>query len=199
MRVAVLDTGVHPKHPHVPRILKGYNAIASGVPEDWYDRMGHGTAVAGAIVSHAPEAEILAVKIFERGLRTNLDTILRGVEWALGEGAEVLNLSLGTTNPAHAEALSGFVARGGLWVSAAYNEGIASLPGLLAGVVSVEADASLDRADWRELGVRRYAASPYPREIPGVPREKNLNGISFAVANVSGLIAGGKIVIASAE
>lgn len=30
-------------------------------------------------------------------------------------------------------------------------------------------------------------ASPYPRPIPGVPLERNLNGISFAVANVTGV------------
>ena len=34
-----------------------------------------------------------------------------------------------------------------------------------------------------------FAASGYPRPIPGVPREKNLKGISFAVANVTGTLA----------
>jgi len=33
------------------------------------------------------------------------------------------------------------------------------------------------------------AASPYPRPIPGVPPERNLNGISFAVANATGVLA----------
>ena len=33
------------------------------------------------------------------------------------------------------------------------------------------------------------AAAPYPRPIPGVPRERNLSGISFAVANVTGMLA----------
>ena len=32
-------------------------------------------------------------------------------------------------------------------------------------------------------------ASPYPRPIPGVPVEQNLYGISFAVANATGLNA----------
>ena len=31
-------------------------------------------------------------------------------------------------------------------------------------------------------------ASGYPRPIPGVPPERNLKGISFAVANVTGLL-----------
>jgi hypothetical protein len=36
---------------------------------------------------------------------------------------------------------------------------------------------------------RCVAASPYPRPIPGVPVERNLSGVSFAVANATGVIA----------
>jgi hypothetical protein len=36
-----------------------------------------------------------------------------------------------------------------------------------------------------------YHASGFPRPIPGVAPERNLKGISFAVANVTGLIARG--------
>ena len=48
-------------------------------------------------------------------------------------------------------------------------------------MASTDADAS------RPL----FRASGYPRPIPGVPREKNLAGISFAVANATGFIARG--------
>ena len=34
-----------------------------------------------------------------------------------------------------------------------------------------------------------FRASAYPRSIPGVPRERNLSGVSFAVANVTGFLA----------
>ena len=34
-----------------------------------------------------------------------------------------------------------------------------------------------------------WRASPYPRPIDGVPPERNLKGLSFAVANVTGLLA----------
>lgn len=33
------------------------------------------------------------------------------------------------------------------------------------------------------------ATSAYPRDIPGIPRERNVNGISFAVANAAGFVA----------
>jgi hypothetical protein len=32
-------------------------------------------------------------------------------------------------------------------------------------------------------------ASGFPRPIPGVPPERNLKGLSFAVANATGLLA----------
>ena len=34
-----------------------------------------------------------------------------------------------------------------------------------------------------------FFASGYPRPLPGVPPARNLNGISFAVANMSGFVA----------
>jgi subtilisin family serine protease len=182
MKVAILDSGVHGGHPHVGRIQAGFDA--TGMTGDWVDRTGHGTAVAGAIRSHAPEAEFYAVKIFSGGLRTSIEIVLRGLEWALEQGVDVINLSLGTENPEHAQRFGEWVKRGAIWVSAA-----GRYPGLLEGVVSVEADAALERDQWRWNGPWDVCASPYPREIPGVARERNLSGVSFAVANVSGLIA----------
>jgi hypothetical protein len=38
-------------------------------------------------------------------------------------------------------------------------------------------------------GATAYRASGYPRPMPGVSVEQNLKGISFAVANVTGILA----------
>jgi len=182
VRVAVLDSGVHAGHPHVGEVAGGFDA--TGLSGDFLDRIGHGTAVAGAIRSHAPEAEIYAVKIFERSLRTNMEILLQGIEWAIEQGMDILNFSLGTQNPEHAGAFEPWVKKGAIWVSAAD-----AYPGLIEGVIGVEIDATLERDQLRQVTENRYAASPYPREIPDVPREKNLQGISFAVANATGLLA----------
>ena len=56
----------------------------------------------------------------------------------------------------------------------------------------MEADATCQRDAFRYTGGVFYA-SPYPRPIPGVPVERNLSGVSFAVANVSGLAAGAQL------
>ena len=78
-------------------------------------------------------------------------------------------------------------------VAAGEHEGVRWLPGTLSGVVSVGLDWSLPReqcvvqvdAD----GEVRVTASGFPRPIPGVPPERNLKGLSFAVANATGLLA----------
>jgi subtilisin family serine protease len=188
-RIAILDSGIHPGHPHVTNVVSGFNATRTGAPGDWLDITGHGTAVAGAILSHAPQAELLAVKIFDGHLRTGIETIARAVHWALEQRADFINLSLGSANAEHRDRLARLVALGGIWVSAAESEGVIYFPGSLPQVHGVIVDASLARDEMRELSENRYAASPYPREIPGVPREQNLHGISFAVANVTGILA----------
>jgi hypothetical protein len=58
--------------------------------------------------------------------------------------------------------------------------------------VGVVMDAAQDRATAAPIevdGRTVLRASPYPRPIPGVPPERNLNGISFAVANATGALA----------
>jgi hypothetical protein len=50
--------------------------------------------------------------------------------------------------------------------------------------VAGENDESCER-----FGKTVYTAPPFPRDIPGVPRERNLKGVSFAVARVSARIA----------
>ena len=66
------------------------------------------------------------------------------------------------------------------------------LPGSLPGVVSVQLDWNCPRDEYRVAdvdGVTVFRASGFPRPIPGVPPERNLNGISFAVANMTGFVA----------
>src|SRR5262249_44759508 len=154
------------------------------------------TAVAAAIREKSPAVDLIAARIFDRQLATSVDVLVRAIQWGADEGAQLINLSLGTVNPAHAERLAPAVSyaaeRGAIVVSAREWNGAAWLPGSLAGVVGVIADAELDRdeIDVKRDGddVPRYSAAPFPRPIPNVPRERNLSGVSFAVANVTGFL-----------
>ena len=175
-RIAVIDSGVNPSHPHIARIDGGW-------PEnDFLDRLGHGTAVMAAIQEKAPDAEYFAVRIFDRELRTNIDTLLAAIQWSVDHQMDIINLSLGTANAAHAEKFAPFLARA-IFVSPA-----GAFPGDLAGVIRVAQDPALPRDQYRREGELFYASS-YPRPMPGVPPERNLNGVSFAVANMTGFVA----------
>ena len=158
---------------------------------DGIDRLGHGTAVAAAIRDIAPAAELIVGKIFDRSLTTSAFVLADGIAWAADRGARVINLSLGTTNRAHEERLRLAIAhasdRGSIVVSAR-DPGVEWLPGALPGVVAVTSDPRLDRHEFT-LDADGFHAAPFPRPIPGVPRERNLSGVSFAVANMSGMLA----------
>lgn len=196
-RVAIVDSGVYAQHPHVHGIAGGISLVARADPADYIDRNGHGTAVAAAIREKVPGADLIAVKIFDRTLAATADDLARGIEHAVSQQVDLINLSLGTTNPAHVDRLQTAVsaARTGraVVVTAAEQAGLPSLPGSLRGVIAVSVDWQLERdqviVDAATTDVVRLRASGYPRPIPGVPPERNLKGVSFAVANATGLIA----------
>lgn len=191
--VAVLDSGIHADNPHVGGVQGGVAFTPTG---DLIDRMGHGTAVAAAIREKAPGVALHAVKVFDRRLVTTVDLLARAIIRAADDGAVIVNLSLGTPNAARVERLADAVAhateRGALVVSARRANDVDWFPGSLPSVVGVVSDYALDRD---EIGVTHdestwlIHASPFPRPIPNVPRERNLVGVSFAVANTSGFLA----------
>lgn len=201
IRIAVIDSGVHPGHPHIlaDRLLPGVAVLADGTLEQGEgatrDRIGHGTAVTAAIQELAPEAMILPVRVFRDALRASPRALIAAIDWAGEQGAQIINLSLGTTNPAHADHFAQALARSPARLVAprATAEGAPCWPGMLDGVVAVGLDWEVPRGTVRtEDGV--LCASGYPRPIPGVAQQRNLHGISFATAQVTGLLAAGRIV-----
>ena len=174
----------------------GFDDLGQEV-SDYVDRLGHGTAVTAVIREKAPAAELWAVKVFDRELRTSGAALVAAMRWARAARADIVNLSLGTTNVDHESLLAAEVdaarAANIVIVAASPQPGQPWLPGGLPGVVRVTVDMSLDRDQCRATeasdGEIIIAASGYPRPIPGVPVERNLQGLSFAVANVTGILA----------
>jgi subtilisin family serine protease len=197
VRVAVVDSGIHPGHPHIGGVTGGIAFTSpDGPSDDYLDRLGHGTAVAAAIREKAPGVDLYAVKIFDRTLGTSIDRLIGAVGWAIDRGIHIVNLSLGTARPEHRDALARLVARAAagttVIVAAAEDDGVEWLPGSLPGVVAVRLDWNCPRDEYRverRDGRPVFVASGYPRSIPGVPPARNLNGISFAVANISGFLS----------
>ncbi|WP_420812791.1 type VII secretion-associated serine protease mycosin [Micromonospora zingiberis] len=122
--VAVIDSGVDGSHPDlVGRVLPGIDLVSPGGAAE-PDPVGHGTTVAGLIagrnddrqgvVGLAPDARILPVRVLDEENRYDDALIVaQGVRWAVDNGAQVINLSLGGSgdSPALAAAIDYAFAR----------------------------------------------------------------------------------------
>ncbi len=98
-RIAVLDTGVDDSHPALAGRLEPSSALnfaADGAPDDLDDDHGHGTHIAGVIASVAPDARLIPVKVLEGDGVGHWSAAARGLLHGAAEGADVVNMSLGT-------------------------------------------------------------------------------------------------------
>ena len=105
IKIAVIDTGVDFNHPDLfgwgesGKVIGGFNFIHEGQPP--LDTNGHGTQVAGVIAADgqiigiAPKAKILAYKVSENGEGVSSDLIIRAIEKAIDDEADIINISLG--------------------------------------------------------------------------------------------------------
>jgi subtilisin family serine protease len=101
IKVAIVDTGIDVNHPFLKgHIVGGYTPFNKGTtPDDYQDHQGHGSHVAGIVRQVAPDAELMAVRVFPNddgsGEAATLDVVAAGIRWAIDNGANVINLSLG--------------------------------------------------------------------------------------------------------
>ncbi|MEB9692554.1 S8 family serine peptidase, partial [Bacillus cereus] len=100
MKVAIIDSGVDYTHPDLKaNYIGGYDTVDED--DDPMDGNVHGTHVAGIIAGNgkikgvAPNASILAYRVMNDGGTGTTDDIIQGIERAIQDGADVLNLSLG--------------------------------------------------------------------------------------------------------
>ena len=97
IKIAVLDTGVDSTHPFLKgRIInEGYNFVdGTGGPRDDH---GHGTHVSGIIVDATPNlsgVKILPIKVLDRNNTAFSSWVALGLEEAIKENADIINLSL---------------------------------------------------------------------------------------------------------
>ena len=204
--VAIIDSGLNPRHPHVGAVAGGvaFSLDDSGKirqSDDYIDRRGHGTALAGIVRAKAPQVELYAVKIFRDPvtpndpLTTSLEVLVTGLCWAIAQQIRIINLSLGATNPTYRDRLHALVRRAhtsGLFVVASAPPGDATtLPAALPDVIAVAAD---DSCPWNAYHYVQddpvpFRAHPYARPIPGLSQDRNFHGHSCASAHVTALLA----------
>ncbi len=205
VRVAVIDSGVDADHP----ALEGCVDAAAGVafvmggdgevvaePGRHRDAFGHGTACAGIVHTLAPAARITSVKVLGERLQGKAAAFLAGLRWAVNEGFEVINLSLGTRRrdwalPFH-EACDRAYFGGSLVVTAANNVQRRSYPSLYASVTSVACNTATDpmRFHWNPDPPTEFLARGIDVEVPWVGGQTiRSTGNSYAAPHISGIAA----------
>ncbi len=151
VKVAIIDSGVEPDHPVVRgRLVKSVTVEivddeANVVPDEPVDMYGHGTACAGIVVGLAPEVEIYSVRVLGADLRGKGAAFLAGLEWAVENGVNVMNLSLSSKSerlfPFFHEVVDQAYFRHVCLVSAVNNVPGLSFPSTFSSVFSVAAHA----------------------------------------------------------
>jgi len=100
IKVAIIDTGIDANHPDLKNNIKAVYNSCNGSSEI-NDVMGHGTHCAGIIAGNglikgvAPECDLYVVKAFE-GQSTSLDAIVKGIDWSIAQGVDIISMSLGS-------------------------------------------------------------------------------------------------------
>ncbi|NLS41755.1 peptidase S8 [Bacillus subtilis] len=113
VKVAIIDTGVEYNHPDLKKNFgqyKGYDFVdndydpketPTGDPRG--GATDHGTHVAGTVAANgtikgvAPDATLLAYRVLGPGGSGTSENVIAGVERAVQDGADVMNLSLGNS------------------------------------------------------------------------------------------------------
>src|SRR5467141_5093981 len=199
--IAIIDSGIDIRHPELANAIVGsFDALGSKEGPHV-----HGTGIAGAIVSHArlmgsaPAARILAIRAFgvaPGGAESTSFVILKGLDYAAANGAQIVNMSFAGPKDALIErGIAAAASKGIVMVAAAGNAGPKSPPLYPAANPNVIAVSATDAHD------KLFAASNRGSHIaiaaPGVdiflpaPDEKYqmTSGTSFSAAYVSGLAA----------
>jgi subtilisin family serine protease len=211
VKVAVVDTGIDLDHPDLAaNIFRSYNAINTSKSAD--DDNGHGTHVAGTIaavdntigvIGVAPQASLLAVKVLDRRGSGYLSDIIEGIDWSIANGAQVINMSLGTSSNIQSfhDAVKRAYNAGVVVVAAAGNSGpgddTVNYPAKYTEVIAVSATDSSDGiASFSSRGSEVELAAPGVN-IPSTYKGggyKTISGTSMASPHVAGVAA---LVIAS--
>ena len=205
VRIAIVDSGVDSAHPD----LAGRIDVRRNFVDAHVDAIeAHGTQVAGIIGARAdnnlgiagiaPEATLLALRacweVSAEQTLCNSFTLAKALQFAIDDGARVINLSLsGPQDALLGKLLDVALARGATVVTAvdpriAGGGFPASHPGVLAVSESPVAAANEQTPAYPRWPVLMAPGRDIPTTFPGA-RWDFVSGPSFAAAHVAGLVA----------
>jgi Subtilase family/Ricin-type beta-trefoil lectin domain-like len=211
IKVAVIDSGIDLSHPVFAGKLSNAAEFWDYVGKDATPQdeaggsiYGHGTAVAGIILQVAPRATILPIRVLRSDGTANTSDVVAAISRAVNNGANVINLSLGTGG--YDQSLMDICAwangRGVRIVAAAGNNGQkdnmdsparfgweTSIEGWTVGVGSVNANDQ--RSSFSSYGDDLYVFAPGENIWSAYPGNKSatFTGTSFAAPIYTGALA----------
>lgn len=201
-RVCILDSGVEAGHPLVGDLESavvisiGENDEVVAEEDTEGDVSGHGTACAGIVRTLAPECSISSVRVLGSTFTGSGAILLGGLQYAVEQGFDVINMSLSTTKKPFASILheladSAYFKRTVL-VASAHNMPVESYPWRFSSVISVGSHEEDDPL--------AFFANPNPPveffgrgvnvEVPWLGgRSLKVSGNSFATPHLSAICA----------
>ncbi|WP_315067677.1 S8 family peptidase [uncultured Clostridium sp.] len=208
VKVAVLDTGVDYTHPDLKdRVLKdkGYNFVDND--SETMDDNGHGTHVSGIIAASANNnigvsgitgilnIKILPVKVLDENGEGEVSNIVKGIKYAVDNGADIINLSFGTNSKSKEieEAINYAKSKGVFVVAAAGNDGESddnSSPASDGAFAVAALDCNYKTSDFSDYGSCIKISAPGEEILSTVPGGYEAwDGTSMAAPIVSGIAA----------
>lgn len=206
VNVCVVDTGIQLDHPDLKDNIAWNVTFVSGT-RNGNDDNGHGTHVAGTIaavhntfgvVGVAPDVNLAAVKVLNKSGSGYLSWELKGIEWCVANGMDVINLSLGseTYSKSEEDAIKAAHAAGLVIVVAAGNDATTGnnlqYPAVFPEVIAVAAtDANNDRGYFSSYGYWVDIAAPGVNILSTLKGSTygTKSGTSMAAPHVSGAVA----------
>lgn len=208
--VAVIDTGVDLHHPELEEVLiPGKDYIDDD--DTPLDLHGHGTHVSGIIaaisnnslgisgLTGAADVKILPLKVLDSDGYGTLDAEIQAIYDAVAMGADVINLSLGSTDYSTAERNAvRYATQHGVMVVAATGNEYSSVvyPAAYSEAVAVGATTPSDEvADFSNIGSQVDLVAPGVDILSTVPTEiietgyDYFTGTSMATPHVAALAA----------
>ncbi|PKR77642.1 peptidase S8 [Halalkalibacillus sediminis] len=210
--VAVLDTGIDRSHEDLTaNVQGGYSVFDDAENSDPYnDGNGHGTHVAGTVAAVdndlgvlgvAPSTNLYAVKVLDNDGSGSYAGIAEGIEWAVQNDMDVINMSLGGSQSSSVlEEFSNLANNEGLLVvAAAGNDGnrggnndTVGYPAKYDSVMAVAAvDENNNRATFSSTGPAVEISAPGVDILSTTPGDtySSFNGTSMASPHVAGVAA----------
>jgi hypothetical protein len=205
VKVGIVDTGVDVGHRDLKQNIKAAVDV-TGSGGEGVDLHGHGSHVAGTIaalnneigvVGVAPEAEIHAVRSFDKYGRARISDIVAGVTWCVENDMQVVNMSFGSKDESTAlkTAIEKGLSKGMIFVAAAGNDGRDNsvvFPARHPGVVAVSAISQDERiASFSSTGPEVDVTAPGDKILSTHKGGgyKALSGTSMATPHVTGTVA----------